>query len=217
MHVVGKEISKIRVVMDNIGHRATLLARLLKEAGVTQLIPVPTHKDHDTPEERAGFERYSGWKIPGTNLEEALNGADLFVSMRPQRLGLAADLSNMADKSIIFFLGDPDRGGDPSDVVNAGCIVAANRTDTPNQIDSILGSMGSLLGALDVYATEINLTMMIAAARSLADVIDRQDLTVDYILPSVFNRDVVKVVARSVAAAALKTQVGRRRWQKPTL
>jgi malate dehydrogenase (oxaloacetate-decarboxylating) len=81
-------------------------------------------------------------------------------------------------------------------------IMATGRSDYPNQINNVLAFPGIFRGALDVRATAITEEMKLAAARGIAATIDDEELAEDYIIPSVFNRDVAVEVARAVAEEA---------------
>ena len=89
-------------------------------------------------------------------------------------------------------------------------IVATGRSDYPNQINNVLAFPGVFRGALDVRATTINEEMKLAAARAIAAVVTDDELDAEYIIPSVFNRDVAPAVAAAVAAAAQASGVASR-------
>src|SRR5271169_1475887 len=90
-------------------------------------------------------------------------------------------------------------------------ILATGRSDYPNQVNNLLAFPGIFRGALDVRAREINEPMKLAAARAIAGVIPEDHLSEDYIVPSVFDKRVVRAVARAVARAAHESGVARRR------
>ncbi|HTU92100.1 MAG TPA: malic enzyme-like NAD(P)-binding protein, partial [Gemmataceae bacterium] len=90
-------------------------------------------------------------------------------------------------------------------------ILATGRSDYPNQVNNLLAFPGIFRGALDVRAREINEAMKLAAAHAIADIIPEDHLTEDYIVPSVFEKRVVRAVARAVARAAHESGVARRR------
>jgi malate dehydrogenase (oxaloacetate-decarboxylating) len=89
-------------------------------------------------------------------------------------------------------------------------VMATGRSDYPNQINNVLCFPGIFRGALDVQATSITEEMKLAAARAIASVVSDDELSEDYIIPSVFNRRVVEVVAAAVAEAAVASGVARR-------
>ena len=88
-------------------------------------------------------------------------------------------------------------------------VMATGRSDYPNQINNVLAFPGVFRGALDVRARKITEEMKIAAAQGIASVVDDQELAEDYIVPSVFNRDVGRQVAAAVAREAERDGVAR--------
>ena len=108
------------------------------------------------------------------------------------------------------FEGDPEI--DPDDVyaVREDAIVAPGRSDYPNQINNSLGFPGLFRGIFDVRASEINDEMKVAAARALASVIPEESLGPDFVIPSVFDGNVVNRVAAATSQAAIDSGVARR-------
>jgi malate dehydrogenase (oxaloacetate-decarboxylating) len=90
-------------------------------------------------------------------------------------------------------------------------IFATGRSDHPNQINNALAFPGLFRGALDAQACEINESMKLAAARALAEIIPATSLSDDYIIPSLFDKQVVPKLAQAVAAAAREAGIARRR------
>jgi malate dehydrogenase (oxaloacetate-decarboxylating) len=84
-------------------------------------------------------------------------------------------------------------------------VMATGRSDYPNQINNVLAFPGVFRGALDARATAITEEMKLAAARGIASVVEDEELDEDYIIPSVFNRDVGHAVASAVADVASRT------------
>ena len=89
-------------------------------------------------------------------------------------------------------------------------MIATGRSDYPNQINNVLAFPGVFRGALDVRASQITQEMEVAAAQAIASVVEPDELEADYIVPSVFNRDVAPAVAEAVADAADRSGVARR-------
>jgi len=110
-------------------------------------------------------------------------------------LGLAAD-------AIVFAMANPTPEILPEEIEGLATVIATGRSDYPNQINNVLAFPGIFRGALDARATDITEGMKIAAAESIAGAIPPGDLSPDYIVPSVFNRDVAPLVAAAVAEAA---------------
>jgi malate dehydrogenase (oxaloacetate-decarboxylating) len=87
--------------------------------------------------------------------------------------------------------------------------MATGRSDYPNQINNVLAFPGIFRGALDVRALKITEEMKVAAAHGIASVVSDDELAEDYIVPSVFNRDVSQAVARAVATEAERSGIAR--------
>lgn len=155
-------------------------------------------------------------------LEQAMEGADLFLGLSRGGLVSAEMVKKMADRPIIFALANPDPEIDYNEAKAArpDAIVATGRSDFDNQVNNVLGFPGIFRGALDVRATRINEAMKIAAAKALAelarktvpDEVNRaynEDYSYgpDYIIPKPFDPRVIKEVAFGVAQAAVETGV----------
>jgi malate dehydrogenase (oxaloacetate-decarboxylating) len=117
----------------------------------------------------------------------------------------------MADSAIVFAMANPTPEVAPEEIEGLAAIVATGRSDYPNQINNVLAFPGIFRGALDVRASTINEEMKLAAAQAIAAVVKPEELGPEYVIPSVFNRDVAPAVAAAVAAAAEATGVSRRR------
>jgi malate dehydrogenase (oxaloacetate-decarboxylating) len=88
-------------------------------------------------------------------------------------------------------------------------VMATGRSDYPNQINNVLAFPGIFRGALDCHATMISEGMKVAAAEAIAGVVSEDQLNPDYIIPSVFNRDVAPAVAEAVKQVAQDEGVAR--------
>ena len=92
-------------------------------------------------------------------------------------------------------------------VVQPLSILATGRSDFPNQVNNVLCFPGIFRGALQSFARTINEEMKMAAAKAIASCIPDEHLQRDYIIPSVFDPEVVTRVVDAVAQAALDTKV----------
>jgi malate dehydrogenase (oxaloacetate-decarboxylating) len=99
----------------------------------------------------------------------------------------------------------------PEEIEDAVAVIGTGRSDYPNQVNNVLGFPGIFRGALDVRASDINEEMKLAAAEAIASIVKPEELEADYVIPSVFNRDVAPAVAEAVARAAEASGVARRR------
>jgi malate dehydrogenase (oxaloacetate-decarboxylating) len=138
---------------------------------------------------------------------DVIEGADLFVGVSGARAIPAEALARMNDHAMVFAMANPVPEVSPEEAAAHARIVATGRSDYPNQINNVLCFPGMFRGALDSRASTITEEMKLGAARAIASVIPEEDLREDYIIPSVFNRDVADAVAAAVVEAAEATGV----------
>ena len=112
---------------------------------------------------------------------------------------------------IVLAMANPDPEIWPEEAQEHVRVMATGRSDYPNQVNNALCFPGLFRGVLDVRAREINDAMKLAAAEAIASGVPDSQLSEEYIVPSIFDKSVVRMVARKVAAAARKTGVARRR------
>lgn len=140
-----------------------------------------------------------------------MTDADVFIGVSAANILKPADLQVMARDRIVFAMANPE----PEIAANLAAplcrILATGRSDYPNQVNNLLAFPGIFRGALDVRARTINEPMKLAAARAIASVIPEDHLSEDYVVPSVFDKRVVRAVSRAVAQAAHESGVARRR------
>ncbi len=108
----------------------------------------------------------------------------------------------MSPDPIVFAMANPTPEVTPEEAAPYARIMATGRSDYPNQINNVLCFPGVFRGALDVRTPQITETMKTAAACAIADIVADDELREDYIIPSVFNRDVAPAVAAAVASEA---------------
>src|SRR6185369_1709888 len=101
----------------------------------------------------------------------------------------------MRPDPIVFAMANPNPEVTPEEAAPYVRIMATGRSDYPNQINNVLCFPGVFRGALDVRASQITEDMKMAAARAIAEIVPEDELREDYIIPSVFNRDVAPAVA----------------------
>jgi malate dehydrogenase (oxaloacetate-decarboxylating) len=143
-------------------------------------------------------------------LSDVISGADLFLGLAGPGLITVDDLKKMAKDPIVFAMANPDPEIMPEEAAPYVRIMATGRSDYPNQINNVLCFPGIFRGALDSRATCINEEMKLAAAYAIASCVGKEELSEDYIVPSVFNRKVAPIVAKEVSRAAHRTKVARR-------
>ncbi len=216
LKVVGKKIEDVRVVLTGVGAAGTATTDMLLAAGVRDIIGcdidgalyagMPGLDDAKA----AYAARTNPTGFSGTS-NEALAGADVYIGLSGPRAVSRDAVASMADDAIVFAMSNPVPEVMPEEIEGLVAVVATGRSDYPNQINNVLAFPGIFRGALDVRATGVNEEMKLAAAQAIAAVVQPDELSAEYVIPSVFNRDVVATVAAAVAAAAEATGVARRR------
>jgi malate dehydrogenase (oxaloacetate-decarboxylating) len=123
----------------------------------------------------------------------------------------------MANDAIVFAMANPTPEVSPEELEGLVAVMGTGRSDYPNQINNVLAFPGLFRGALDVRATSVTEGMKVAAALALADVVPRDHLEADYILPSVLDRGVAPAIAAAVARSAMAEGVARGSLAEPVL
>jgi malate dehydrogenase (oxaloacetate-decarboxylating) len=153
------------------------------------------------------------WLVENTNkanyagdLPGAIKGADVFIGVSAPNLLTGDDVAQMAERSIVFALANPDPEVDPREARKYATVVATGRSDQPNQINNVLAFPGIFRGMLDAHASAYTEDMALAAAQAIADVVGEDKVNASYIVPSVFDAKVAPAVAAAVTAVAKAKQ-----------
>jgi malate dehydrogenase (oxaloacetate-decarboxylating) len=144
------------------------------------------------------------------SLHDAIAGADVFVGVSGPDIVGEDDIRAMAKDPIVFALSNPNPEIRHELAIKHARVVATGRSDYPNQVNNALCFPGLFRGVLDVRARLINEEMKLAAAKAIAATVGKNELSEEYVIPSIFNRSVARNVAREVARAAQRTGVARR-------
>jgi malate dehydrogenase (oxaloacetate-decarboxylating) len=212
MTLTSQRIEDIGIVICGLGAAGVAVARILIAAGARHLICCDSRGAVNVERE----DYLDGTMHPVkrelatvTNLErraggvmEVLEGADLLIGVSGGGIVDATALARMNPDPIVFAMANPDPEVSPEEASKYARILATGRSDYPNQINNVLCFPGIFRGALDVRAVAITEEMKTAAARAIADIVSTDELREDYIIPSVFNREVVGAVAAAVAEEA---------------
>jgi malate dehydrogenase (oxaloacetate-decarboxylating) len=142
--------------------------------------------DHSNPENFSG------------DIHQAMIGADVFIGVSAPNVLEEADVAAMAANSIVFALANPDPEIDPVIARRYAAVVATGRSDQPNQINNVLAFPGIFRGLLDAQAHKITDDLLVAAANAIADCVSQSQLNASFIVPSVFDPQVVSKVAAAV-------------------
>ena len=201
--LVKKDISKIRIVMSGAGAAGTAIARLLVAAGAKSIIGYD--KDGLIFENRTNDDVMRQWFVsncsPGDfrgGISDAMVNADVFIGVSAPNVLKETDVASMAKDSIVFALANPDPEIDPVIARKYAKIVATGRSDQPNQINNVLAFPGVFRGLLDGRITKITDEMLVAAANAIASCVSASQLNVNFIVPSVFDVNVVTKVAEAI-------------------
>ena len=206
LKLVKKDISSVKIVMSGAGAAGTAVARLLVKSGAKNIIAfdkdgVINSSCSREDEMRAWFIDHSNPMNFEGNLHEAMTGADVFIGVSAPNVLNEADIASMGENSIVFALANPDPEIDPVIARKYAAVVATGRSDQPNQINNVLAFPGIFRGLLDAQANQITDELLIAAANAIADCVSASQLNASFIVPSVFDPQVVTKVAAAVKAS----------------
>ena len=203
LKLVKKDISKVRIIMSGAGAAGTAIARLLVLSGATNIIAFD--KDGVISKDSKSEDSMRQWFIEHSNAEnfkgsihEAMVGADIFIGVSAPNVLREEDIKAMAPGSIVFALANPDPEIDPVIARKYAAVVATGRSDHPNQINNVLAFPGIFRGLLDAQAHKITDNLLVAAAEAIADCVSPSQLNTSFIVPSVFDPNVVTQVAAAV-------------------
>ena len=203
LKLVKKNLSDCKIVLNGAGAAGTAIARLLVLAGAKQIIGF----DHVgvINKKREAENEMRKWFIENCNreqfegsLSDAMKGADVFIGVSAPNVLTEADVMSMAKGSIVFALANPDPEIDPVIARKHAAVVATGRSDQPNQINNVLAFPGIFRGLLDAGAKKITDELLVACASAIASCVSDSQLNASFIVPSVFDTNVVKAVAAAV-------------------
>jgi malate dehydrogenase (oxaloacetate-decarboxylating) len=217
--LTGRRVEDLHVAMVGAGAAGVAVAKILMGAGIGSIVACDRygaiHSERRDYQEGSMNEPKT-WLAEHTNADQVtgaivdvLEGRDLFVGLSGPGLITAEALSRMNPDPFVFAMANPDPEVRPEDAAPYARVMATGRSDYPNQINNVLAFPGVFRGALDVRAAKITEEMKAAAARGIASVVSDDELSEDYIVPSVFNRDVSLAVASAVANEAERSGIAR--------
>ncbi|HEX4731530.1 MAG TPA: malic enzyme-like NAD(P)-binding protein, partial [Solirubrobacterales bacterium] len=219
LKITGKPIEELRVLVVGLGAAGVAVTKMMLASGITQIVGCDRQGALST--ERADYQsgemnEAKRWYAEHTNPEqvsgspdEAIEGMDIFVGLSGPGIIEAESLGKMNDDAIVFAMANPTPEVMPEDAAPYVRIMATGRSDYPNQINNVLAFPGIFRGALDAGAPSITEEMKLAAATGIAMAVSEADLAEDYIIPSVFNRDVAPKVAEAVVEEAKRDGIAR--------
>lgn len=216
LKIVGKKIDEIKVVVVGVGAAGTACTKMLLSAGAKNVIGCDIHGAvyrGRTEGMNEAVEWYANHTNPDNlkgSLADVIAGADLFLGLSGPGVLKVEMLQKMNRDPIVFALANPTPEIMPEEAWPYVKVMATGRSDYPNQINNVLCFPGIFRGALDCRASDINEEMKMAAAQAIASSIREDELHPEYIIPSVFNRQVAPLVAKAVEEAARRSGIARR-------
>ena len=224
-HLTGRDLKNVRMVVNGAGASALACTALIKSVGVPHENVIVCDRSGPIYPGRADVDQWKSAHAVETDarsLEEALDGADIFLGLSAAGALKPEWVEKMAKSPIIFAMANPVPEIMPEEAkaVRPDAIIATGRSDYPNQVNNVLGFPFIFRGALDVRATAINEEMKIAAAEAIAGLArervpeevaaaygKNQKFGTDYIIPAPFDPRLMEVVSSAVAEAAMKSGV----------
>ncbi|WP_136247366.1 malic enzyme-like NAD(P)-binding protein [Halomonas borealis] len=229
LDIAGKSLPDAQIVCLGAGAAAIACMKLLVSCGARAENLVMLDRKGVIHRGREDLNQYKAMFAIETEmrtLDDAIEGADVFVGLSGPGLMSADHLRKMADDPVVFACTNPDPEISPdlARETRSDVIMATGRSDYPNQVNNVLGFPFIFRGALDVRATRINEEMKVAAVHALKDlarepvpesVLEAYELESmrfgrDYILPTPVDVRLLERVSSAVAQAAVDSGVARK-------
>ena len=229
LEIAGKDINEVKMVINGAGAAAIACAKLYIKIGVKKENIIMCDSKGVINKNRTDLTAEKLEFIQDThlnNLEQALEGADIFVGLSKGNILKPENLLAMAENPIVFAMANPTPEIDYDLAIQTrkDVIMATGRSDYPNQVNNVLGFPYIFRGALDVHATDINEEMKIAAVHAIAELakqpvpeevkqaynLKRLEFGREYFIPKPFDKRLFSKVSTAVAKAAVKSRVARK-------
>lgn len=214
--IIGKEMGKLKIVISGAGAAGISIAKLFMQIGFGEIVlcgskgTIYDGAPYNNPEQQKMACITNKEKLKGS-LADAMKGADVLIGVSKPGIVTEEMVRSMAENPIIFAMANPVPEIMPDLAKKAGAaIVGTGRSDFPNQVNNVLAFPGIFKGLLSVRAIKITDSMKEAAARAIADVITKEELNSDNVLPDAFNPNVVEAVAKAVAQEAIRLGLNRK-------
>ena len=229
LEVAGKDISKVKIVVNGAGAAAISCTKLYCALGAVKenIIMIDSKGVITSDREKLTEQKklFATDRRDVHTLEEAMVGADVFVGLSKGNILTQAMVRSMADNPIVFALANPVPEISYEDAMASrpDVLMATGRSDYPNQINNVIGFPYIFRGALDVHAKAINEEMKMAAVHAIAnlakeavpdvvnDVYHVSDLAFGpkYFIPKPVDPRLITEVNAAVAKAAMESGVAR--------
>ena len=212
--VTGKEMGKLKIVINGAGAAGCAIGNLLISMGFGNVVMcdingIICEGDQGLNAGQEAISHISNRNHEHGALADALKGADAFVGVSRPGLVTAEMVSTM-NRGIVFPMANPVPEIMPDEALRGGAaVVGTGRSDFPNQINNVLVFPGIFKGALSVRATDITEGMKVRAAKALAALVPEDQLSPACIIPSVLDKSVAEAVAKAVADEAREQGIAR--------
>jgi len=230
LHISGKKMENIKVVMNGAGAAGIACLELLKAMGLPNdnalLCDTRGVIYQGRNEGMNEWKEKHAAKTKDRTLEDAMKDADVFLGLSVKGAVSKAMVKSMAKNPVIFAMANPDPEITPEDVksVRSDAIIATGRSDYENQVNNVMGFPYIFRGALDVRASTINEEMKIAAANALAKLarehvphevikaygVKDMKFGQNYIIPTPFDSRLIYTIPVAVAKAAVASGVAKK-------
>ncbi len=213
--ILKKDIREFKIVISGAGAAGTATTYMLLDYGIEDIIVCDREGTiyEDRTKDMDGYkkeiaQKTNPRKIKGS-LSDALVDADVFIGLSAPNILKPEDIEKMAKNRVVFALANPDPEIAPELAMPLVKIMATGRSDYPNQINNVLAFPGLFKGLLEVRAKGVDKEIFFAAAHAIANIIKEDELSEDYIIPSIFNKKVAIAVSHAVAEKAKKLKLAR--------
>ncbi len=215
LKVVNKEWKDVKVVVNGPGAAGSAITKMILNMGAGDILVcgkegILYREDPTNDPLKESLAQMTNKQNHKGSLADALKGADVFIGVSAPNVVTKEMISEMNSGAIVFAMANPIPEIMP-DIAKAGgaAVVGSGRSDFANQVNNVLAFPGIFRGALDVRASDINEEMKIAAAIAIAEIIESNELTSEYVIPNPLDPRVAEGVAKAVAKAARDTGVAR--------
>jgi malate dehydrogenase (oxaloacetate-decarboxylating) len=216
LKLVKKKLSDVRFVITGAGASGIATAKLLMKAGARHIVGCDRagaiykgRTENMNPMKEWFAEHTNPRRVKGS-AGDALVGADVFIGLSGPGVVSLKDIKAMAKHPIVFAMANPVPEILPEEAAAYVRVMATGRSDYPNQINNSCCFPGFFRGMLDVRARRVNDEMKLAAAHAIANMVGKEELSEEYITPSMFDPRLVPAVSAAVAEAAVRTGVARK-------
>lgn len=210
LRLLQKRIEDVRVIIAGAGSAGYGIFRILNEAGCKNIVVTDSSgaiyegrvRTTDNPYKKEIANKTNPDKLRGS-LTDVLKGSDVFIGVSGRGRLIEKDtIQSMNRDAIVFALSNPDPEILPSDALQAGAkIVATGRSDFANQLNNAVVFPSILRALLDLRVKTITEDMLVSVAKAIADIVDRDHLKYDYIIPKVDDPRIIRIVTETLKKA----------------